>query len=242
MKTFLRPWAFSLLGSLLVFAALPSAHADRITLRVKLDVTSKEDKDVITSYLARRLRSLPDVLLVSEDPLFTIHCAAVRDETQSGRHTGYCISTVLTGIANARPIARTYAPMLAASEQLAFRERLYAIDDCEYQGIKVCPPETLQRTCERIIDQLDGEYFEPVRLEAQKLLYHLATACGRMLVQKTLTLGEEPTIPNEAHHPLGVFPKRPQEVGHHRFERLEAAKGLVTDVVFELVPQLFDRV
>jgi hypothetical protein len=168
MKTFLPPWAFSLLGSLLAFATLPSAHADRITLRVKLVVDADKDTDLITSYFARRLRSLPDVLVVSEDPFFTISCAVIRDHTQSGHDVGYCLSIMLTSIEDARSIARTYAPMLPTSEQLAFRERLYAIKTCEFHAVSICPNKALQRTCEEIIDHVDGKYFEPVRLAAQK--------------------------------------------------------------------------
>ena len=63
-----------------------------------------------------------------------------------------------------------------------------------------------------------------------------------MPAEERLALGQEPTVPDEAHHPLGVFPKRAQEVAHHRFEGAQGPKGLVADAVFELVPQFFDRV
>ena len=63
-----------------------------------------------------------------------------------------------------------------------------------------------------------------------------------MPAEKMLALGQEPTVADEAQHPPGVFPKGTQEVGHYRFERPQGPKGLVADAVFELVPQLFDRV
>jgi len=164
---FVRPWAHVLFASLLAFAAQPGAHAGgRATLRVKLEVVVDRDKDLITSYLARRLRSLPDVLVVSQDPSFSIHCMALRGQSQSGRYAGYCISTVLTGFEEARSIARTYAPMLPASDQSAFRERLSGVEVCLYQNLDTCPPEALQRTCEEIIDLLDGKYFEPLRVKS----------------------------------------------------------------------------
>src|SRR2546430_15024954 len=63
-----------------------------------------------------------------------------------------------------------------------------------------------------------------------------------MPVEEAIGLGEEPAITDEADDPPGVLPESAQEVGHHRLERLEGAKGLVTNTVFELIPKLFDRV
>jgi hypothetical protein len=60
-----------------------------------------------------------------------------------------------------------------------------------------------------------------------------------MPAEETLALTEEPTVANEAHDPPGIFPTSAQEVGYHHFERLEGAKGLVTKVVFKLIPRFF---
>ena len=69
------------------------------------------------------------------------------------------------------------------------------------------------------------------RAEQCHVLYHLAAACGRMPAQKTLALGHEPTVPDQANDSLGVFPKRAQGVGHHRFERAQGSERLVADPV-----------
>jgi hypothetical protein len=52
-----------------------------------------------------------------------------------------------------------------------------------------------------------------------------------MPAQKTLALGHEPTVPDQANDSLGVFPKRAQGVGHHRFERAQGSERLVADPV-----------
>jgi hypothetical protein len=63
-----------------------------------------------------------------------------------------------------------------------------------------------------------------------------------MLAEEAGGLGEEPALTDEADDPPGVFPESAQEVRHHRFERPQGAEGLVTNVVFELIPEFLDRV
>lgn len=63
-----------------------------------------------------------------------------------------------------------------------------------------------------------------------------------MLAEEAIGLGGKPALPDEAHHPPGILPESPQEIRHHRFERPQAVKGLVTNAVFNLVPEFLDGV
>ena len=90
-------YIFSLL--VLAFCLVISTPAqNRAGIKVKLSVSASDNdiKNVVSSYLARELRELKDVDLVSDDEEFALNAIILKNQTKGGVEHGYSISVVLT--------------------------------------------------------------------------------------------------------------------------------------------------
>jgi uncharacterized protein YecT (DUF1311 family) len=161
--------AFCVLSVCLQTEAASLPHGARI--RVQLSVSANSgDESLITSYFSRRLRQIPDVVVVGDNPLVTLSIVAFRTGNLAGYQTGYAVSVVVTSSFRALLISKQYSDELPAERQAEFRESMSSLADCEDHRLYTCGPDDLKATCGSIVDNVDGADFERIRLLTQKLV------------------------------------------------------------------------
>jgi uncharacterized protein YecT (DUF1311 family) len=171
-------------------AGLP--HGSKI--RVELSVASplESDQSQITSYLSRRLRQIPDVLVVGDNPLITLSVVAFRTRNAGGYQTGYAISIAVSSSFRARLISKQYIDQLPSEKQTEFREELSSIAECQDHRLYTCALDGLKSKCGDIVDNVDGDDFEHIRLLAQKL------ADAGILTENSELSGNQPLTDSES--------------------------------------------
>ena len=90
-----RPGAVWTLVLLSLSLASPVATQERLEVRVSLGISCKDNnlKNRLSSFVARELRQLGDVVLLDERPGYRLAIAA---STKGGYQTGYALSVVIT--------------------------------------------------------------------------------------------------------------------------------------------------
>ncbi|NIR52222.1 hypothetical protein GWO43_26880 [candidate division KSB1 bacterium] len=147
---------------LLFFNLIPCDNANPqskslTSLKVKLEISADQSiKNIVSSYITRELRSIPDVTIVESDYLRTISIIATEMEYQSGENSaGVAIAVVVL-----QPIDNSsFDPKLREGlEPVIFRDfRLYTGSS-----------EDLKRICQTIIADFDRETLEPIRIVFQE--------------------------------------------------------------------------
>ena len=156
--------------SVYVFIVAPT-YGDprqRPVVRISLEVSaSPELKGIITSYLARELRKIDDVIVSDTRPLFRIGCVAMKNYNQAGYPVGYTLSFATT---NTMPgtltglIAKSKLSPEDAQTVLSLNSNRGVL---VYHFVQVCGTNELQSVCRQVVTQMDGELIESARQFAQ---------------------------------------------------------------------------
>jgi uncharacterized protein YecT (DUF1311 family) len=162
--------AFGLLSVCLQTEAAGLPHGARIRVQLSVSGANGGDQSLITSYVSRRLRQIPDVVVVADNPLVTLSIVAFRTANLAGYQTGYAVSVAVTSTFRARLISKEYSDELPSERQAGFRESMSSLADCEDHRLYTCGPDDLKSTCGTIVDNVDGADFEQIRLFTQKLV------------------------------------------------------------------------
>lgn len=144
----MKQTAFKPIFISLLFILLPlCVSAQSLKYKVSLDVqiTDQSSKDTIESYLARELRSLGDVEVVS-DGTFTISVLAIKTFSQTGAFIGYALSTVIT-----------------RKEFCGHPSLNYKCDAVLTHSINLVNPDGLRSVCEQIIVKFDTKVLKTER-------------------------------------------------------------------------------
>lgn len=140
------------MGVVLIVSATDTS-SDFSTIRVSVEVTSKQHSSEINSYMNHALRNLGDVIVVSANPNFDIRVTHMHDDVGNSN---------VFGIVVLNPIPDNCFHPDLSEELLSWLRR----DGFIYEGSKLVLSGlgvSLKQKCEEIVADLDGQIFEKHR-------------------------------------------------------------------------------
>ena len=148
---------------------LVAQPATRWNARVKLQVSASEElSPLLISLLSSELRSLGDIAIVETEPEYTIGLIAVTNRV-GGRVVGYTLSTLVES-------HLTEGALNLLSEELktsAYKSLLVGLvkgmSSVSEHSITAISPEDLERTCKKIVADVDVKTFQVSRDLQQKI-------------------------------------------------------------------------
>jgi hypothetical protein len=155
---------------------------------VSVDISaSATDKSPISSFIRRELRSLSDVDITDSRPDYIIEVVAIEDQTKTGAHFGYTLSTV---------VLETFPTNSLAFFQIGNTNTLTALEKvCANYSIVcahfVVTGSDMRELCSRVVAQCDTDVFDYDRQNYAKAMKLFRDA------QKTIRDNSAPPPPSK---------------------------------------------
>lgn len=144
---------------LLLFVTLCSACFAQTAFRVSLvlSIDNTDLKNEATSYITRELRSIPDVQVTDNSPLFTIYITGLSTTTRSNVKNGFALAELVTLNLGWLAATENVSPVLKDAVRVVDHEIMVGADD------------DLEQTCKELVASFDSQRLEPARkLEAKQ--------------------------------------------------------------------------